>query len=293
MIELRGHTRPVVGLAYAPDGRTLASASHDGTARLWNVSTGTEIGRFRSVADRATCLGFNAAGTELAIGYAHPHGLVQRLHWPAATLCESWAAHGRMVRALAYHPAAPALATAGDGDFVKLWAINQKYPGYRPLGPRGGFAVDGLAFAPDGGLLAAMTSGPATLRLLHPERRRIQKSYQFAITWGYCVAFAPSGERVACGLEGDVGEWDVKPKKMPPARWRAHAGAVLGVAYLPDGSGLLTTGADGLVKSWDLAGNLRCSFDWQIGELCSLAIAPDGLTAAAGGAESIVVWDLE
>ena len=40
VIELSGHSGLVVALAYSPDGRTLASASADGTARLWDLNTG-------------------------------------------------------------------------------------------------------------------------------------------------------------------------------------------------------------------------------------------------------------
>jgi hypothetical protein len=47
------------------------------------------------------------------------------------------------------------------------------------------------------------------------------------------------------------------------------------------------------VKHWSLTGELLRTIDWQIGELGAVAIAPDGLTAAVGGAEDIVVWDLE
>jgi WD40 repeat protein len=34
---LRGHTSGVIGLALSPDGKTLASCSHDRTIRLWPV----------------------------------------------------------------------------------------------------------------------------------------------------------------------------------------------------------------------------------------------------------------
>ena len=37
---LEGHTGPVVGLAVSPDGKTLASASWDGTIRLWPLAGG-------------------------------------------------------------------------------------------------------------------------------------------------------------------------------------------------------------------------------------------------------------
>jgi cytochrome c len=38
---LKGHTAPIVGLAVSPDGKTLASASWDRTARLWSLADGT------------------------------------------------------------------------------------------------------------------------------------------------------------------------------------------------------------------------------------------------------------
>ena len=38
--RLRGHTNSIWGLAYTPDGKTLASGSADQTVRLWDVATG-------------------------------------------------------------------------------------------------------------------------------------------------------------------------------------------------------------------------------------------------------------
>jgi WD40 repeat protein len=84
---------------------------------------------------------------------------------------------------------------------------------------------------------------------------------------------------------------DVRPAN--PYSWQAHDGSVLGVAFLPDSQSLLSAATDGLVKHWSLTGELLRTIDWQIGELGAVAIAPDGLTAAVGGAEDIVVWDLE
>lgn len=41
---LRGHDSAVVGAAFSPDGRRVATASWDGTARVWGAADGTPIG---------------------------------------------------------------------------------------------------------------------------------------------------------------------------------------------------------------------------------------------------------
>ena len=39
---LKGHTGAVVAVAFSPDSKTLASASYDGTLKLWDMTTGKE-----------------------------------------------------------------------------------------------------------------------------------------------------------------------------------------------------------------------------------------------------------
>jgi serine/threonine protein kinase/WD40 repeat protein len=41
--QLKGHTNEIMDLAFSPNGRRLASASKDGTVRIWDFATGAEL----------------------------------------------------------------------------------------------------------------------------------------------------------------------------------------------------------------------------------------------------------
>jgi RNA polymerase sigma factor (sigma-70 family) len=63
--ELRGHTETLFRVAFAPDGRTLASGSMDGTIRLWDLPSGKEIGRLEGHRGWVLDLAFSPDGRRL------------------------------------------------------------------------------------------------------------------------------------------------------------------------------------------------------------------------------------
>jgi WD40 repeat protein len=63
--ELRGHTAFVFPIAFAPDGRTLASGETDGSIRLWDVLTATEVARLEGHQHWVTNFAFSSDGRRL------------------------------------------------------------------------------------------------------------------------------------------------------------------------------------------------------------------------------------
>src|SRR5580692_11699169 len=65
---LQGHTDEVVAVAFSPDSKTLASASYDGTLKLWDTTTGKEQATLGEYKGCLGCVAFSPDGQTLASG---------------------------------------------------------------------------------------------------------------------------------------------------------------------------------------------------------------------------------
>lgn len=62
---LEGHSEPVRGLAWSPDGTRLASAALDHTVRVWDVQSGTAIATLRGHTNWVMSVAWSPDGTQL------------------------------------------------------------------------------------------------------------------------------------------------------------------------------------------------------------------------------------
>lgn len=74
-MTLHGHTNFVLGVAFSPDGKRLASVSWDQTAKVWDVSSGRELVTLRGHTGRLHGVTFSPDGKRLAT--AGGDGIVQ------------------------------------------------------------------------------------------------------------------------------------------------------------------------------------------------------------------------
>jgi len=67
-LALRGHANGVEAIAFAGDGLTIATASHDRTVRLWDITTGQQRAILAGHTDSVLCLAFSPDGGTLVSG---------------------------------------------------------------------------------------------------------------------------------------------------------------------------------------------------------------------------------
>ncbi|NHZ71772.1 MAG: protein kinase, partial [Aquificales bacterium] len=115
---LQGHLDRVSAVTWSPDGSTLASASWDGTIKLWDVETGEEIGILPGE-DQYLTVDWSPDGELLAAGTWSD--IVEVWDVESGRLAGELSGHSGSVLHVAWSPDATLLASADDEGIVIIW----------------------------------------------------------------------------------------------------------------------------------------------------------------------------
>ena len=322
---LTGHTGRINSISLSPDGRTLASGSHDNTVRLWDMDTQTEIGRFEGHTDAVNSVSFSPDGRTLA---SRGDDNTLRI-WDVDTQTQihTLEGHTGSVESISFSPDSQTIASGGNDDIVRLWDVDTR----TEIGGLEGHTgyVSSVSFSPDGRTVAS-GSHDNTVRIWDVDTRTEIGVLEGHTGWVKSVSFSPDGQTIASGgsaapYGGDVRLWDIDTL-TGIVIFERNLSNVTGVSFSPDGKTIAyKTGSGNLTFAGGLDVNRLehiTSFEepehtWEVlwavdaqiekkgylwfrtmleehtDPVLSISFSPDGKTIVSGGGYgSTFLWDV-
>jgi WD40 repeat protein/serine/threonine protein kinase len=155
-----GHLSPVEQARFSPDGKQVATCSHDGTIKIWDRDTGKELRTLIGHTSQVWSIAYFPGGKRLASG---SHDGTVRI-WEVATgkQLRRFEGHRGIVYSVAVSPDGTCLLSAGSDRLVRLWSVSTG----KMLAVLAGHSreIFQVAFSP-GGNFAASASKDQTIHL--------------------------------------------------------------------------------------------------------------------------------
>lgn len=310
--DMVGHGGPIRSLAVSPDGDNLLSGSFDTAVIRWSLKTETAEQVLRYHADGVNAVAFLKDGRTITAGAdariavwtagrpqpdqvleGHVAPIVALTLSPDGALLASaswdrtvrlWSlsgsasrvleGHSQNVNGVAFTPDGKSLVSVGYDLTLRIWRLPDGQPEIVTLPA----PLNVVAVAPDGEIVTGAVDG--TLRMVAPEGK-VRGEVAAGPTPVVALTLSADGTLIAAaGIGGTVAIIDRKSRSL--LRTLIGPGLpVWSVAFLPDRETLITGGADGKIRRW----NVRTGE--PVSSILSGSRSADPLAAYAGdhGAE--------
>ncbi|MBI1915194.1 MAG: hypothetical protein HYS12_10715 [Planctomycetes bacterium] len=308
---LRGHTEFIHCVAVTPDGQWIVTGGGgkavdgllktgtDFALRVWDLKTGSEVGKLSGHADNVACVAVSPDSSRVASG--SQDGKVFLWDLKARRKEKELPGHPGGTTAVAFSPRGSYLASAGIDGVVRVWDVR----GSRDRGSgellrtlRGHTeSLLTVLFTPDGKYL--LSGGfDKTIRLWDVQTGKEVRVFRGHAEPVWALALSPDGKRLLSGSGWAKGPdpglrlWDLEGKQL--AHLPTPGDPVRGICFGPDGTHAVCSSEEGFLYLWDLEKRKIVRRDEaHQGYATGVALTPDGRRAVTAGLDRLVkVWRL-
>jgi hypothetical protein len=275
------------GVDFDSTGKLLATASDDGTARVWDAMNGVEKARLAGHTNWVWKARFSPDSKWVVTA---SRDLTARV-WNARTgaLKLTLTGHTASVLDAAFSPSGTEIATASADQTVRIWnaetgELVRTLSGHEAR-------VNALAVSPDGQLIAS-ADGAGMVRLWRWSSGETAAVLQVSGANWQDIAFDRSGKRLAAAAEsGEAHVWDVAGKQQVAAV--DHKAKLFAVEFVSRDE-LATGGIDSVARIWKLStGEIERELAGHKDAVRDMAVSPDGKYLATGSRDNTArIWDL-
>ena len=270
-LTLRGHTDLVSAAVFSPDGTRIATASDDGTARIWDSQTGGELLRLQTgVTNALHGIDFSPDGNLLATAGRNGTAIL----WDAETGEKLFdlVGHSDEVTGINFSPDGKWLATGSEDRTTKIW---DTATGKEIRTLTGHFGpVWHVVFSPDGKKLAT-ASGDGSARIWDAITGEKLLTISGDETTLYSVGYNSDGTRlITSGVNRLAQVWDTASGELL-LKLDGHIQAVSSAVFSPDDTLIATSSDDGSVIIWDAeTGRQKYTFKGHTNIVFSVSFSP-------------------
>lgn len=201
IFNLKGHTKRVRAVDVSPDGKIIATGSMDGTVRIWDAETGTELRKFEfATKEKGTEIHdvqFSKSGEKLVVGGFDILAVLHTETWQIKQVNLSNFAEKNIVIhpwKVAFSPLEKTIAFGNwTGEVCFLDADNLKLIKILPLHQ---VTVKGLAFSNDGKILAT-ASWDRTVKFIDVQTGEVVNELRGHFAGVHEIVYSPDGTKLA------------------------------------------------------------------------------------------------
>ncbi len=291
----RGHSHSVDAVAWSPDGKRIASGSHDNTVQVWDATDGSHVFTYRGHSHPVFAVAWSPDGKRIASGSWDKTVQV----WDVADGSNVYTYRGHSnaqygeVTAVVWSPDGKRAASGSGDKTVQVWDAADGGNVFIYHGHSG--PLDAVEWSPDGKRIAS-GSDDYTVQVWDAADGSHVYTYRGHSYGVYAVAWSPDGKRIASGShDNTVQVWDATDGGNVYT-YRGHSDYVHAVAWSPDGKRIASASDDKTVQVWDAAdgGNVYTyrGHSNAVSGVYAVAWSPDGKRIASGSWDKTVqVWD--